>query len=149
MGMAGAAAGGEKLRYDVPTGWIPGQLDISRGGITVRRAAAFEVREGNQTAEITATRLPAGAMLAQINRWRGQIGMSEMTAAELDQTKQTIDFAGEPADYVQFVGEREAISGVLAVRGDMAWFIKLQGPVELAARERQHFEEFVRSIRVE
>ena len=75
--------------------------------------------------------------------------MSDLTPEAYQQSKQAVDFAGSPADYVQFFGAKDAILGVIAVRGDMAWFVKLQGASELAKRERQRFEEFVNSIRIE
>jgi hypothetical protein len=138
----------DKLMYDVPSGWTPGALEVSRGGVTVRRAAVFEAREGDQRVEVTVTKLPASAMLSNVNRWRGQIGLDSITAQEFDEVKKQIEFAGRPADYVQFVGEKEAILGVIAVRENDAWFVKLQGTADLAAREKQHFESFVKSIRL-
>jgi hypothetical protein len=150
-GLPGTSAntGQERLTYDVPEGWQQGAAEVSRGGITVRRSAAFEVRQGEQVAEITVTRLKAGGMLDNVNRWRGQIGLAAMTLDQFEQARQSIEMDGYPADYVQFFGAREAILGVMAARGETMWFVKLQGPAELAGRERQHFEEFVQSIRIE
>lgn len=138
----------EKLTYDVPSGWTQGELEVSRGGVTVRRAAAFEVRDGEQRVEITVTKLPASAMLANVNRWRGQIGLESISPQQFDEIKQRLEFAKQPGDYVQFVGEKDAILGVIAVIGPEAWFVKLQGSTDLATREKQHFEEFVKSIRL-
>lgn len=138
----------EKLTYDIPQGWVPGELEVSRSGVTVRRAAVFEVRDGRQRAEITVTKLPASAILTNVNRWRGQIGLEGISAEKYEQDKKQIEFAGGPADYVQFLGTQDAILGVIAHRGAVAWFVKLQGPPELAGRERENFEQFVRSIRL-
>ena len=147
--MAGAsrAVPADKLNYKVPLGWKPGPLEISRGGITVPRAAAFEVQEGEQRVEITVTKLPISGMLGNVNRWRAQIGLGEITINQLEQVKKQIEFAGRPADYVQFAGEKEAILGVVSIAGDDVWFVKLQGNTELATRERENFEQFVKSIR--
>ena len=60
-----------------------------------------------------------------------------------------IDVAGAPGDYIQFSGSQQAILGVIAERNGLAWFIKLQGDQELASREKQNFEDFVRSLRFE
>jgi hypothetical protein len=139
----------QPLKYDVPSGWAQGELEVARGGITVRRAAAFEVAEGSERVEITVTSLPASPVLGNVNRWRGQIGLEGLTDSEFQADKQSIDFAGGPADYVHYVGAREAILGVVAQRDGMTWFVKLQGSTELAGREREHFEQFVRSIRME
>ncbi|MGE3780605.1 MAG: hypothetical protein AB7F89_25675, partial [Pirellulaceae bacterium] len=42
-----AAGAAPALEYDVPAGWQAGALEVSRGGISVRRAAAFDVVEGD------------------------------------------------------------------------------------------------------
>ncbi len=140
-----------KLSFRTPTGWTPGELEISRGGVVVRRDAVFEVKDGDKRVEITVTKLPAagGAMLPNINRWRGQIGLEAISAEQFDKEKKQIEVAGTPADYVQFSGSDQAIFGVIAERNGLAWFVKLQGQSDLAGRERQNFEDFVRSIRFE
>ncbi|MGE0761592.1 MAG: hypothetical protein AB7O38_31575, partial [Pirellulaceae bacterium] len=143
-----AAGAAPALEYDVPAGWQAGALEVSRGGISVRRAAAFDVVEGDQKIEITVTSLPSSSLLPNINRWRSQIGLDALTPEQYEQTKKSIEFAGKPADYVQFFGPQEAILGVVADQGGMAWFAKLQGAAELAGRERERFETFIRSIRV-
>ena len=42
---------------------------------------------------------------------------------------------------------REAILGTIVNAEGRQWFIKLKGDAELAARETEHFEQFVQSIR--
>jgi hypothetical protein len=145
----GSRAPQPSLKYDVPAGWTKGELEVARGGITVRRAAAFEVVQGSERVEITVTSLPASAVLGNVNRWRGQIGLEGVTGEQFQADKQSIEFAGSAADYVHYVGAKEAILGVIAQRDGMTWFVKLQGSNELAARERERFEQFVRSIRLE
>jgi hypothetical protein len=139
-----------KVTFEAPTGWSQGELEISRGGISVRRDAAFEVKDQDRRIEITVTKLPAGAgaTLPNVNRWRGQIGLPDFSAEQLEKEKKQIEFAGKPADYVQFSGEGQAVLGVLAERNGLLWFVKLQGDSELAERERQKFEGFVQSIRL-
>jgi len=87
-------------------------------------------------------------MLSNVNRWRSQIGLNSLSAEQFEEVKKQIEFSGSPADYFQFVGEKDAILGVISVRGNEAWFVKLQGPSDLAGRETQHFEAFVKSIRL-
>jgi hypothetical protein len=139
------------LVHQAPAGWTPGELEVSRGGIAVRREAVYEVKDGEQRVEITVTKLPAaaGATLPNVNRWRGQIGLDPISAEQLEQEKRQLQFGGTPADYVEFTGSEQGILGVIAERGGVAWFVKLQGHRELVEREQQHFEEFVRSIRFE
>jgi hypothetical protein len=135
-------------RFTAPAGWKPGQEVVSRGGVEVRRLAAFEVVEGEQQIEITVTKLPPGPLLANLNRWRGQVELEAVSEAELSKQLGKIDLGGTSADYVQLYGPRQTILGAVANQGGTTWFVKLQGSRELAARERENFESFVRSLQL-
>lgn len=138
---------GSSLTFETPEGWQPGPLTIERGGITVRREAALEVRNDSQRAEITVTRLPAGApLLDNVNRWRRQIQLPPWTEDDLNREVRTLMVNQQPAHYVQLEGEEQAILGVLVDQGSQTWFIKLQGDLPLARQERDRFEQFVQSL---
>ncbi|MCA9114295.1 MAG: hypothetical protein KDA79_04365 [Planctomycetaceae bacterium] len=140
------AAGG-KLKYEVPAGWT----ERPASGM---RKAAFEVKQAGKSVEITVIDLAAaaGARLPNVNRWRGQIGLKAVTQEELDAAIQKIDMGGTPGDYVVLVGPEDAdkpetILGVIAEHGGKSWFVKLHGSSELAAKEKERFEQFARSLR--
>jgi len=138
------------LTYDAPATWKSGELTVSRGGISLRRAAAFTIGEGSHQAEITVTSLPAatGATLPNVNRWRRQIGLKPLSQAELDDETTTIKINGdEQAAYFRLVGPEQAVLGVISMHGGMAWFTKLQGPHDVAVEHEAEFKRFVESIR--
>lgn len=135
-----------RLTYDTPAGWKPGRV----GGM---RKAAFEIVDGDQRAEVTVIDLAADARdrLANVNRWRGQIGLAELTADQLAAELTPIDVGPLKGDYVKLIGDPQAtkpqtILGVIVDHDDMVWFLKLQGDSALAAREQANFETFVKSI---
>jgi hypothetical protein len=141
---ASSAAG---LSYKTPEEWSP----AAAGGM---RRAAFQVRDGDNEVEITIIDLSAtaGDLLSNVNRWRRQVQLPPIGADDLEQQTRSIDFAGTPAKLVELVAPenvspRETILGVIAVRGDKSWYIKLKGDSALAAREKERFEAFVQSIR--
>ncbi len=142
-------AAGSKLTYDTPEGWQPGQLSSLR-------KAAFTVTDGDQKAEITVIALAAsgGERLPNVNRWRGQIGLGELTAEELSATMKPIDVGSLKGDYVLLTGDGKAakpqtILGVIVEKDDLAWFIKLQGDSQLAKAQEANFEKFVKSLKIE
>jgi hypothetical protein len=90
-------------------------------------------------------------LLPNVNRWRGQIGLPPVTAAELEEQVSQIDLGGVTGQYVRLYPAEDAESGqailaVIAIAGDRAWFFKLMGDAELARREQSRFEDFVRSV---
>ncbi len=138
-----------KLTFEAPPEWQPGELVLSRGGISIRRDAAFIVTAGEQQAEITITALPAaaGAVLPNVNRWRAQIGLEPLTEAELREESKAISLGDSTGEYFRCIGPQQAILGVVANHGGQAWFVKLQGDHDLAIQLQGQFEAFVQSIK--
>lgn len=156
-GLPGPSAAGPavKLAYDTPEGWKPGNQVSSRGGITVRYDAAFDVVDGNDRFEVTVSSFPGAAAnpLGNINRWRGQIGLPPVTEEELEKQLTSIDVGNTPGEYVEMLGpegeRREMILGVIVVAHSKVWFVKARGDVALARRETERFKAFVRSLKFE
>jgi hypothetical protein len=148
VSQAPPAAPADALTYQAPEGWVPGELEIARGGITIRRSAVFEVKQGDQTVEITVTKLPemAGDTTMNVNRWRQQVALEELPESELVKTTKRIAVGDVEGDYVEILGPQQAILGVIARRQGLAWFIKLQGDRELASQQKESFEAFVNSL---
>ncbi len=143
------------LTYDTPEGWEPGELVISRGGITIRRQAAFNVLDDDQEVEVTVTALPTvrGDLLANVNRWRVQIGLREpLSSEQLESILEDIEVAGVSGKYVELIGRanaqpQQAILGAIVENDGLVWFFKLQGDLELAQREKEQFLSFVESVK--
>lgn len=142
-----AASGGGALKYDAPAEWKAGRS----GGL---RKAAFDVIDGDQKVEITVIDLePAAAeLLPNVNRWREQVGLSEQTKAELDKELKSLPISGKQGQYVVLEGPGKAgtpqtILGVIVQHSGRVWFVKLMGDGPLAAREKERFEAFVKSVK--
>jgi hypothetical protein len=132
-----------KPAYDLPEGWKVAPED---GVSTV----AFE--SNGATTSVTA--LPArNELLANVNRWRAQVGLEPFDAAALDDALKSIPLGdGGTGKYVTLVdpedaNKREAILGVIAIRGDTAWFVKMKGDAEAVLPQQAKFEEFVKSLK--
>lgn len=144
------AAGGKAsvrsdIRYSVPAEWTAGQPNAIS-------LASFKATDGDKQVDITVS-TAGGDLLANVNRWRGQIGLSPVDSADLAKSVQKIATLGSTGDFVELVGaegsaKRETILGVQANAGGRTWFIKLKGDSELAAREKTRFEAFVKSLQL-
>lgn len=143
------AGASSRISYDTPAGWVKGQEVSSRGGFSIPREAAFNVTEGDQKVEVTVTRLPAQApmRLANINRWRSQVGLAEADEATIASSVQPLTVADQPAEWIELGGPEQTILGVIATRGEETWFVKLQGNSALAQKEKEHFQQFVASLK--
>ena len=141
-----ASTGGRAaIEYETPNGW---QVLPATG----MRAAAFSVTEGDQSAKITVIPLPgrAGDLLSNVNRWRGQIDLGKIDAAELESLASDIEIGGVTGNYVELAGdtsEGQAIFGVSAEKPGTTWFVKMTGDRRLLEKQRENFRSFTSSIR--
>jgi hypothetical protein len=136
---------GEPFTATAPKDWSPGER-------REMRKAAFVVEDTsrNEKVEITVIDLArdAGDRLANINRWRGQVGLDPITAQQLADAVPKIDIDGVKGDFVELVGlQGETILGVIVDRGDRTWFFKLQGASALANAQQANFQAYVRSVK--
>ena len=138
------AAGDEKLSYDVPPGWEP----VAPGAM---RLAAFKVATGDGAAEVTISSLlgDAGGWVANVNRWRGQVGLPSAPAAEIEKDAKVIDSPAGRVNYADLSGPKgRMLVGDLS-HGGKSWFVKMTGPPQAVATQQAAFEAFVKSLRFE
>ena len=127
--------------FTAPSGWTataPGMMAF----------AAFEVGQGSDKASITVSQA-GGSPIDNINRWRGQVGLSTVSDDLIKAESKSIDVAGEKCLYVD-LSNKEAnkrILGVIYPQGDRSWFFKMTGPPEQVEKQKPAFEAFVRSVK--
>lgn len=115
--------------------------------------AKFRIALENQTVEVTLSIFPgdAGGLLANVNRWRGQIGLNEADPAALPKLAESFDAAGPGAKIVDMTGTDAKTSrpsrliGAIVTRGERTWYYKLLGDPELAEKEKQAFLKFAQA----
>ena len=93
----------------------------------------------------------AGGLSSNLNRWRGQLRLRPLNDEQLLNTAQRIEVDHVPACLVDFQtaeGDPEParILGAVLQKGDRTWFVKMTGPPNLLASQRQVFLDFVRSF---
>ncbi len=135
-----APSGAQGLQYETPEGWN----EEPASGF---RLASFQVSAGEQKAEISVV-VAGGDLLANVNRWRGQIGLKATTQDELDREAQQIDVGGRKGTYVELTGEKKTTLAVVVDAAGRTWFITLKGDNDLARREAGKFQNFVHSLNI-
>jgi hypothetical protein len=118
--------------------------------------ANYAIRGGaSESGEVTVSAFPGdvGGLLANVNRWRGQIGLGAIGQSELAGISSPIEIHGERATLIDMTAEASSgkapIRVVVAVvpRGPQTWFFKISGDEPLVAREKAAFIQFVQSVR--
>ena len=136
----GATIDARLSRFKPPEGWA---VESSGGNIV---AAAFKAANDGGGARVTATSLgnDGGGDLANINRWRGQLGLSPL--ADLAAVERSDLVAGLLAVDLRNADGTDRMISVIAPSGGSTWFFKLRGTVAGVEAERAKFAAFVREV---
>jgi hypothetical protein len=116
----------------------------------VRKGSYTLVGEAGATGDLGITAFPGdtGGLHANINRWRGQIGLAPAGNAEIEAAIEHIDANGLHLDFVDLVGPQGVrLLGAIVPFNQETWFFKLTGPDALIAKERAAFRDFIQTIK--
>ncbi|MCB9062059.1 MAG: hypothetical protein H6622_11105 [Halobacteriovoraceae bacterium] len=133
----------QTLSWTAPKHWVKG----SANGM---RIASFNINEKDKKAEVTIITLSgmAGGLAPNINRWRGQIGLPDVSEQEVKNSISTVD--GTLTNYLyQFIENPEKQKGILAAiakHNGMSLFIKAMGDLSVIKNEEQTFKNFLKTI---
>ena len=144
-----APANDTPLDFTLPTGWMREQSS------SPMRVATLRTGDNDKAALVIVTRLSAnfGGMTANINRWRGEVGLSPATD---DSSAKESSIKIGPIDglLVDLAGPGKSNAAptrsliARATQGDSVWFFKLIGPAETVAQQQKAFETFLASVRL-
>jgi hypothetical protein len=159
MSMANAAAQGVlppstprgDVTWVVPSGWE------EKPGSGFRYATFVVPGPGGLAGDLSVTVLEgeAGGLLSNVNRWRGQIGLPELTEAQLPSASQKIRPAGRTMTLISFASAENLIDGkfkkrltaVVFTSTTKTWFFKLMGEDRLVQSAEKDFLEFLESVK--
>jgi hypothetical protein len=146
-GMAAASAP-DKPNWTVPPAWkeVPGgQFLVAKfmlpGGGSLPAAVNISKSPGD-----------GGGLLANVNRWRGQLGLQSVAEADLATQTQSLDLPGGKGTLADITGQ-DAKSGqkarllaVVVPRPGQTWFYKLMGDAQAVQQEKDAFMKFVQGV---
>jgi hypothetical protein len=138
----------ETKKTTLPNGWE----ESPRGEM---RVASFRVRgEGGKNADISVIPLPgiAGTDMANVNRWREQVGLAPAPEPELSKSAQLVDVGGEKGQIYDLAGKNPGsgdltrIVAAIVRKDGSAWFFKMTGDDSLVAKQKPAFLEYLKTF---
>lgn len=138
-GSANPPAEPGKPGWKIPVGW----QEQPAGPM---QSAKFIV-PGNAEVSVSVFPGDVGGVSANINRWRGQIGLPPADAAELQKLTTALDIGGVSATLVDLTNKPRRMVSVIVPRGGQTWFFKLLGDEAAVAGAKNAFVEFVKSAK--
>lgn len=144
---AQAAGESTSLTWTVPAEWkeLPAQQ---------MRVATFQINQGQPPVELTVIPLgpEAGDLLANVNRWEGQLGLPHSTQEQLEKVVKHVDVNGLHVDVVDLTGAesqnpRQRMLAAIVPHGGRTWFFKATGPVDVVSDQKANFDAFISSLK--
>lgn len=144
--LAGQAQGFKTPHWEAPPAWKaqnPGPM----------RKARWIVQSNGQQAEITVSAFPGnvGGDIANVNRWRAQIGLPAIDINTLEIETEWITIGERPSRFLILKGEEPSKSIIAAIvpRKDETWFFKIMGDTALVIEEQATFRAFLNTLNFE
>jgi hypothetical protein len=113
---------------------------------TIRTAEALEI-------SVVTLGGAAGGELANVNRWRGQLGLAPADEAALAKDRLVVKTQAGPIGVFDLVGQGEPaarmIAGILVVPDANTWFFKLTGDAKALEAAKPAFLRFLEGVRRE
>ena len=135
------------LQFTQPAGW-------EKKAPTQMRVASFGVSQNGKQADISVIPLAgmAGTDLANVNRWRGQVGLGALPETDVAALAEKVTVGDQPADLYDLTGtapgsgNADRIIGVIFHREDTSWFFKMSGDANLVEAQKPAFISFLKSV---
>jgi len=136
-------------KWDPPSTWNASQP----GPMVVK---SFSIPGGNgEKASVAISVFPGevGGALANVNRWRAQMGLAPIGRGELPQATQSVPVKGGGAVLVDLAnpnapsGRPSRLVAAIVPHNGSTWFYKLVGDDSVVTREKNGFVKFVQTVR--
>ena len=136
-----------KPLWKVPSEWqeqSPGQINLAKWVVGSD--------SGGGSAEVTVSAFPGdvGGLLANVNRWRGQVGLGNISQSDLSSHVTPVDVPGGKAMLVDVTGSKNGqkarLIGAIVPREGRTWFFKLMGDEQVAEKQKSVFVKFVQTV---
>ncbi|MFP6900955.1 MAG: hypothetical protein VCA36_08425 [Opitutales bacterium] len=129
--------------WKVPEGW-------EEKPASGPRAATFLVKGENKAElDVSVTSFPGsmGGPLANLNRWRRQLGLDAIAEDQLSAHATEREVDGRSAYLVNLKNGDRGMLAVMILDEERSWFVKAMGDAALAKSQKANFEAFLDSIR--
>jgi hypothetical protein len=140
--MAGHSHSAARPNWSVPAQWkeLPaGQMQVAKFAVPERSGA---------TGEVFVSVFPGdtGGLLANVNRWRTEIGLAAADDAEAARVVSALDPARPEAKLIDMTNNNRRLIAAIVPRDGSYWFYKLRGDADAVTPEREAFVNFAKSM---
>jgi hypothetical protein len=136
---APAAATAGAPQWKVPPAW----KEAPAGQFLFAKYTIGDGGGGQAAVNISTSPGDGGGLAANVDRWRKQLGLGEVTGDEL---AKSVTIAG-PVSFVEMNGAKAALVGAIVSQPGQTWFYKLMGDTNVVAAQKDAFVKFVEGVK--
>jgi len=132
------------ITHTLPAGWTDQPAEGMR---------KVSIQAGEADLSVIALPPIAADVVANVNRWRGQVGLPQASAEEIQKQAQAVMIDGSRAVYVDLAGpesagaERQRIVAAMSQRDDQVWFFKMSGSFDAVQPQVDAFKRWLDTLR--
>jgi len=128
------------LHWTTPAGWQ------ELAPTSIRLGNFLVPGPGGKKAEATITSFPGevGGALANVNRWRHEVGLGDIAENEMTSEKAVVD--SNEGKLYEFAGPSERTVVAMIPRDGASWFFKMRGDSDVVTGAKPVFLEFLKSV---
>jgi hypothetical protein len=134
--------------WEMPAGWreVPaGQFLVAKFVLTGAGSAQAAVNVSRSAGD-------GGGLLANVNRWRNQLGLTVLAAGELDAQIREAQGTEGKIKFIEMTGadktgQKSQLVGAMVAQAGQTWFYKLMGDAQVVEREKEAFSKFVQGAK--
>jgi hypothetical protein len=135
------------LKWVLPKGWTEAP------GSGMRYATLTPPGGGKAEMSVVVMPGPAGGEAANVNRWRGQIGLPPLEEDALGALRKAVPSKAGPVAVYDFtsLGESKTrtVAGLLATADGNIWFFKLMGDAEPVGKAKPSFIKYLETLHLD
>ena len=138
-----------KPTWQVPAGWH----EVDAGEFLVAKFLVAGEAGAQAAINVSMSAGDGGGLEANVNRWRGQLGLPSLSAAEVASSVQALDLPDGKAMLIEMNGtdartrQASRLVGAIVPKGAQTWFYKLMGNQAVVDREKKAFTTFVETAK--
>ncbi len=144
-----AASAQDKPSWQAPADW----KEVPGGQFLVAKFLVSGAGEAQAAVNVSMSAGDGGGLLANLNRWRGQLGLAPVAEADLTKQVQALDLPGTKAVLAEIAGtdpktgQKTHLLAAIVPQAQQTWFYKLMGNEQLVEQQKDAFTQFVKSVK--
>jgi hypothetical protein len=144
-----ASSGQDKPAWQVPAGW----QEAPGGQFLVAKFLIKGAGDAQAAVNVSTSAGDGGGLLANLNRWRGQLGLGPVDEADLSKQVQPLELPGTKATLADIsgtdarTGHKAHLLAAIVPQGQQTWFYKLMGDEQVVQQQKEAFTKFVQTAK--